>query len=67
MPPRTLTWPFSLPFSALRAVAAPCRDEHDDTLGLVSPHLADRTVLLLFAVRAPSAPLTTAPSSSFVR
>jgi len=40
----------SLPFSALRVVGAPFRDEHDDTLGLVPPHLAARCVLLVFAV-----------------
>jgi hypothetical protein len=40
----------SLPFSALRAVAQPFRDEHDDTLGLVPPELADRCVVLVFGM-----------------
>jgi len=41
----------SLPFSALRAVSQPFRDEHDDTLGLVPPELADRCVLLVFGMQ----------------
>jgi hypothetical protein len=41
----------SLPLSSLRVVAQPFRDEHDDTLGLVPPHLADRCVLLVFGVQ----------------
>jgi hypothetical protein len=39
-----------LPFSALRSVVQPFRDEHDDTLGLVPPELATRTLVLVFAV-----------------